>query len=71
MSFNLVIEVLFISRESRILARHTTRMFQSRNRGSFDFKREKHVRSTFFAGFQSRNRGSFDFKNCEPLGIHL
>ena len=37
--------------------------FQSRNRGSFDFKDKKisFVQQPFLR-FQSRNRGSFDFK---------
>ena len=37
--------------------------FQSRNRGSFDFKSSEKLIPTWFAiAFQSRNRGSFDFK---------
>ena len=38
--------------------------FQSRNRGSFDFKKVVHI-GTHLIGmqFQSRNRGSFDFKS--------
>ena len=39
-------------------------MFQSRNRGSFDFKSEEYVIKEWEAkAFQSRNRGSFDFKS--------
>ena len=64
--FNLVIEVLLISSNRPIFinARHRTR-FQSRNRGSFDFKPISRPRRTdvAFTEFQSRNRGSFDFKN--------
>ena len=39
-------------------------MFQSRNRGSFDFKKEYAEDMKRYAEqrFQSRNRGSFDFK---------
>ena len=36
--------------------------FQSRNRGSFDFKNVKGRIATTDNLFQSRNRGSFDFK---------
>ena len=36
--FNLVIEVLLISRKSRNGIGYTSKWFQSRNRGSFDFK---------------------------------
>ena len=36
--------------------------FQSRNRGSFDFKAELGIQSKTETEFQSRNRGSFDFK---------
>ena len=39
--------------------------FQSRNRGSFDFKASLPVQATplpCIVQFQSRNRGSFDFK---------
>ena len=39
--------------------------FQSRNRGSFDFKRyEAKVLMVPILMFQSRNRGSFDFKGA-------
>ena len=62
-SFNLVIEVLLIS---RLLAGDKVivqlEKFQSRNRGSFDFKRVSITRRCRMCGFQSRNRGSFDFK---------
>ncbi len=39
-------------------------MFQSRNRGSFDFKKAqiKVLDEEIQRLFQSRNRGSFDFK---------
>ena len=37
-------------------------MFQSRNRGSFDFKLTLYSRNLLTIAFQSRNRGSFDFK---------
>ena len=37
-SFNLVIEVLLISRRGVLDSRGTVYPFQSRNRGSFDFK---------------------------------
>ncbi len=39
-------------------------MFQSRNRGSFDFKPSMTCRicGGAWMAFQSRNRGSFDFK---------
>ena len=54
-----------ISSMSYLIVAITFMMFQSRNRGSFDFKSV----SSFIPGssfmFQSRNRGSFDFKrNC-------
>ena len=39
-------------------------LFQSRNRGSFDFKHSDSPHATNpSAPFQSRNRGSFDFKS--------
>ena len=62
--FNLVIEVLLISRPpADDNPMPLAIVFQSRNRGSFDFKFK---RQTFAwrwnAMFQSRNRGSFDFK---------
>ena len=39
-------------------------LFQSRNRGSFDFKFQPPFASMYSsAKFQSRNRGSFDFKS--------
>ena len=37
-------------------------LFQSRNRGSFDFKPASYQGTGTFRMFQSRNRGSFDFK---------
>ena len=40
-------------------------MFQSRNRGSFDFKTMFAGVNRFHGKFQSRNRGSFDFKPNE------
>ena len=43
-------------------------MFQSRNRGSFDFKFSLVFWGLGFLLFQSRNRGSFDFK---PWNSHL
>ena len=42
-------------------------MFQSRNRGSFDFKSDPNVKTPVFKLFQSRNRGSFDFKFAPQL----
>ena len=39
-------------------------MFQSRNRGSFDFKAKEMTVSARLLLFQSRNRGSFDFKSA-------
>ena len=56
--FNLVIEVLLISRQ-RVEFQNPLHEFQSRNRGSFDFKDPKCVGNSMF---QSRNRGSFNFK---------
>ena len=38
-------------------------MFQSRNRGSFDFKFVFNSTQNRVGMFQSRNRGSFDFKD--------
>ena len=61
--FNLVIEVLLISRLPRHVRRNLFRKFQSRNRGSFDFKRRANFAvPSEYQEFQSRNRGSFDFK---------
>ena len=43
-------------------------LFQSRNRGSFDFKRSSPPTIGCFAHlFQSRNRGSFDFKKLDDI----
>ena len=62
-SFNLVIEVLLISSAPKHTYRVAQTMFQSRNRGSFDFKAGHVVRyGSLLPWFQSRNRGSFDFK---------
>ena len=65
--FNLVIEVLLVSRLKTGL--NTTRIssFQSRNRGSFGFKVcRRSIPGTPARGrFQSRNRGSFDFKQLQ------
>ena len=73
--FNLVIEVLLISSlagqglsTQEILAK-----FQSRNRGSFDFKQTfTQPISNPDLPFQSRNRGSFDFKapNYAVIEMH-
>ena len=41
-------------------------MFQSRNRGSFDFKVRCVLTMPRQFKFQSRNRGSFDFKEMMP-----
>ena len=41
-----------------------TPAFQSRNRGSFDFKANLVGRAWGNIMFQSRNRGSFDFKRA-------
>ena len=41
-------------------------MFQSRNRGSFDFKANASNAAFVVTVFQSRNRGSFDFKYTIP-----
>ena len=63
-SFNLVIEVLLISRRWKWEQGIAGTMFQSRNRGSFDFKVKSITVGQDITGeFQSRNRGSFDFKN--------
>ena len=44
--------------------------FQSRNRGSFDFKFEpKTNQEGLSLSFQSRNRGSFDFKSAPSGGL--
>ena len=61
--FNLVIEVLLVSRASPSYHRSIAYQFQSRNRGSFDFKRGG-FNMTEVEGheFRSRNRGSFDFR---------
>ena len=62
--FNLVIEVLLISSLKQGCRYYQVEsQFQSRNRGSFDFKPKS--ASSVVKGismFQSRNRGSFDFK---------
>ena len=52
--------------------RHSRNTFQSRNRGSFDFKPKfKHdYPLPVTREFQSRNRGSFDFKLAEACGCH-
>ena len=43
-------------------------LFQSRNRGSFDFKTVSFVATAVDRiPFQSRNRGSFDFKCVTPI----
>ena len=61
--FNLVIEVLLISRILSELANISFALeFQSRNRGSFDFKGGSLNYKITLDLFQSRNRGSFDFK---------
>ena len=61
--FNLVIEVLLISSQSRLLCQYRGLQFQSRNRGSFDFKSSLiFMTNSCTSWFQSRNRGSFDFK---------
>ena len=63
--FNLVIEVLLISSREAFLDIEVTdakALFQSRNRGSFDFKPINIEDAYFQFQFQSRNRGSFDFK---------
>ena len=66
--FNLVIEVLLISSFIRPIELTAADMFQSRNRGSFDFKKLRLDDDTeLLIEFQSRNRGSFDFK---PTGFH-
>ena len=63
--FNLVIEVLLISRQGNwILINLNEHVFQSRNRDSFGFKFMN--KGQPYAGlnpFQSRNRGSFGFKS--------
>ena len=63
-SFNLVIEVLLISSlRSANASIVPSGMFQSRNRGSFDFKLGFCTLPVCVTlEFQSRNRGSFDFK---------
>ena len=70
--FNLVIEVLLISR--LVTGNSKTRFilaFQSRNRGSFDFKGIYDVSASVERKvFQSRNRGSFDFKFHTCLAGH-
>ena len=66
--FNLVIEVLLISsqRDARTHATHAR--FQSRNRGSFDFKPNPQLSYQSVSRlFQSRNRGSFDFKRAAQV----
>ena len=67
--FNLVIEVLFFSREyPRIDTREPKPEFQSRNRGSFLFKTQFRCDALhFLQQFQSRNRGSFLFKATPQL----
>ena len=65
LSFNLVIEVLLISRQIVSPSEQPPEfLFQSRNRGSFDFKFMVflHAITQLALEFQSRNRGSFDFK---------
>ena len=69
-SFNLVIEVLLISSKIRLLAHLCHLVFQSRNRGSFDFKQVILEKGIADVMFQSRNRGSFDFKCLPPVDKH-
>ena len=67
--FNLVIEVLLISSQYLTwkYVDQGNLMFQSRNRGSFDFKLSSTNSSICpCSAFQSRNRGSFDFKEETP-----
>ena len=46
-----------------MLKQYSHQGFQSRNRGSFDFKQHTEaVADNRESQFQSRNRGSFDFK---------
>ena len=72
--FNLVIEVLLISRRSHYVSCGTklTVSFPSRNRGSFDFKGKNPSGKQRYKWFPSRNRGSFDFKDFATwiLDIH-
>ena len=68
--FNLVIEVLLISRNLRDDGGEGANKFQSRNRGSFDFKLPAELVYHALASFQSRNRGSFDFKEAENFAGH-
>ena len=51
-----------ISRKALADLVRTAVAFQSRNRGSFDFKGGKLPLTYTLTSFQSRNRGSFDFK---------
>ena len=68
--FNLGIEVLLISSsDSDRRIRMIPDKFQSRNRGSFDFKANIDPDDLIGTGFQSRNRGSFDFK-MYPQVVH-
>ena len=62
--FNLVIEVLLISSVIvHFAVVKSVTLFQSRNRGSFDFKSLMPSNVPMnVKKFQSRNRGSFDFK---------
>ena len=49
-----------------LTVRSSMQTFQSRNRGSFDFKVIKSLPAVpFKTPFQSRNRGSFDFKKSQ------
>ena len=54
-----------ISSSDDEIAELLDKAFQSRNRGSFDFKPDEITRIPFIElEFQSRNRGSFDFKSA-------
>ena len=62
--FNLVIEMLFVSRRHAPSVRNgSPTMFQSRNRDAFRFKRKTGVVSLTALLFQSRNRDAFRFKS--------
>ena len=60
--FNLVIEVLVVSRFRLLPKSERVALFQSRNRGTCRFKLENYGQTFHVVLFQSRNRGTCRFK---------
>ena len=71
--FNLVIEMLLISRPKLLQQSTTLHMFQSRNRDAFDFKYAALTAVCIrLFSFQSRNRDAFDFKeHVQQISEHI